>query len=127
MTAVVRLSVHTAQQLMDLPQRMTLGQRQFELSLSLAGLKEPDRTLTEARLAALLSACGCTQGAIALILALPFAVWLICFSRISSGGMLQWGLGFGVLIAASVIGKLVGLARARQVLTHEIAAVLARL
>ncbi len=127
MTGQIHLTLRNPQELAALPQRLTLRQGQVRLTLALPGLGEPDRSLAEVRLSALLTACGCSEGALALIAALPPAVWLAFLSHGSPAGWQGWALFFGVLVVASVLGKILGLMIARRRLTAEIACLLARL
>lgn len=127
MTGQIHLTLRGPADLATLPKRLRLGQGPIRLTLALPGMGEPDRALAEARLSAHLSACGCNEGALALIVALPPAVFVAVLSPLSPGGWQSWAVVFAVLVAASLIGKLVGLARARRRLTVEIAGLLARL
>lgn len=127
MTRQTALTLRTRQELLALPQRLSLGQPLYRLSLALPDLAEPERSLAEARLSALLSGCGCNEGAIALVLALPPADYLALASPLAPDGWGRWGMLFGILIVASLAGKAFGLRRARQDLQREIGSLLSRL
>lgn len=127
MTGTTHLTLHRRQDLLALPQRLKPGQGPVRLTLALPGLSGPDRAFAEARLSALLSTCGCTEGAVALIAVLPLAIHLGFLSALSPLGWRGWAAFFGILVAASLLGKLVGLTRARRRLATEIATLLTRI
>ena len=125
MTAADPLVVSTRADLLALPQRLSLRQPPQRLSLDLPGLQEPDRSLIEARLATHLSACGCNEGAIALVLALvPAGLGAVALPN-GLAPWACWAVFFAVLVAASVSGKLYGLHRARRRLHSEVGHILA--
>jgi hypothetical protein len=82
--------------------------------LDLPHLAKAQQDLAEARLNRALLACGCTEGAFGLIVALLPA------------GVLAWrgqfGWAFGMVLLGALAGKLVGLARRQAALRREIRA-----
>lgn len=96
--------------------------RPTHLRLELPGLQPLDRARAEARLAQRLSACGCNEGALALIAALPVATLLAGWW---AEGAARWAWGLGGVVLAAALGKTLGLWRARAALRAEVAAVAA--
>ena len=88
------------------------------LELALPGLDPSERALAEARLAARLGACGCSEGAIGLLAALPvgFGVAMLDLVDVPS-----WSIVLALTCAGALLGKGVGLVRARLALRAEIA------
>lgn len=96
--------------------------RPTHLRLELPGLRPLDRAQAEARLARRLSACGCNEGALALIVALPVAAVLAGWL---AEGAARWAWGLGGVVLAAALGKALGLWRARAALRAEVAALAA--
>ena len=99
--------------------------RRGKVRLEIPGL--PDAAAHEARLNRLLMACGCTEGSVGLLIALPIAITfgLVSTWPLGSGGRIAVGLA--IVVAGSLAGKLVGLMRARAALRAEISAIEATL
>jgi hypothetical protein len=127
MSRADQLVIATRSDLQALPRRLSPGQSPVRLSLVLPGLAEPERTLWEARLAALLSACGCSEGAIGLVIGLVPATALAFGLHLAPDGWARWGVFLTVLVLASFGGKYVGLARARRRMREEVDRLLAHL
>jgi hypothetical protein len=94
------------------------------LKLEVPGLDPAARAEAETRLARRLSACGCNEGAVALILSLPVAAGA---GAALGGGWGAWGVGLGITAGAAALGKLIGLARARAALRRDVDVILARI
>jgi hypothetical protein len=101
---------------------MPLRQRPTRLKLALPGLRPLDRAQAEARLARRLSACGCNEAALALLVSLPLAAAL---SGWLADGAARWAWGLGGVVLGAALGKALGLWRARAALRAEVAAVAA--
>ena len=115
------LTLSTPAALAALPQHLRLGARPTRLALALPGLDPVIRAQAEARLARSLSACGCNEGALALIAALPpAALWAFA----TQSGLAAWGWLLALVATASALGKFLGLARARRNLRREVDRVL---
>lgn len=100
---------------------MPLRQRPTRLKLALPGLRPLDRAQAEARLARRLSACGCNEGAVALLVSLPVAAVLAGWL---AEGAARWAWGLGGVVLGAALGKALGLWRARAALRAEVAAVM---
>jgi hypothetical protein len=99
--------------------RPTMGQRQIKVNLPV--LDPAQSAQLQDRLARLASPCGCTEGAIGLLLALLPAgyLWLVALPPEWSGW--QHGiLALGFAITGSLIGKAIGILRGRRKLAAEI-------
>ncbi len=91
------------------------------IKLDLPQLPDNRRALTEHRLAQLIRPCGCTEGAIAMLISIPLA--FIVF---------QWGwppdTAFGLpvssaiamVVCASLIGKAIGIFRGKRALQNYV-------
>lgn len=102
------------------------GQAPFQLILALPGLPPDQRSGLEETLARLLSYCGCSEGAVGLMAALPLgamgAIWLM---PAGSGWVaLAVTIGAAAIIGA-MAGKAVGYFRARRRLATEVARIMA--
>ncbi len=113
------LAITAADQLVGLLTRF--GRGPLRIRLDLPGLAEPARSIAEQRLASALSACGCTEGAVALLITLGPAAGLAFWSPWSGAFLPPWALFAALLVAASLAGKALGLLRARRRLKSEIA------
>jgi hypothetical protein len=127
MSGAGQLVIATRSDLEALPRRLSPGQSPVRLSLVLPGLAEPARSLWETRLATQLSACGCSEGAIGLVIGLVPATALAFGPHLAPGGWARWGVFLAVLVLASLGGKCVGLARARRRMRQEVDRLLAQL
>ena len=103
--------------------RQPVPAKPFTLRLTLPDLATETREETEARLASRLSACGCTEGAVGLMLGLIPAL-VVADSQPDATTLTRWGLGLAVVVAAMLAGKLVGHLRAKAGLRAEIEAIL---
>jgi hypothetical protein len=73
--------------------------------------EDPRRAQARARIAALAGECGCTLGGVFLAVAAVLAVaYFAAGGRVAAGPVL---LALGLVLAASLLGKLVGLGVAR--------------
>lgn len=95
------------------------------LALDMPGKPQAEVAARQARLARVLGACGCTEGAAGLLAGLGVALTAGLAGWMPGHGVLH--LGIGALLAASlgcVTGKLIGLMRARRAIRAEIDATL---
>ena len=127
MSRADQLVIATRSDLEALSRRLSPGQSPVRLSLVLPGLTEPERSLWETRLAALLSACGCSEGAIGLVIGLVPATTLAFAPDLAPDGWARWGVFLAVLVLSSLGGKCLGLARARRQMRQEVDRLLAHL
>jgi hypothetical protein len=123
MSAISDPSLHKEGQLVirqvaDLPEVLRLKRHIRRLELALPGLDAGERAVAEARLVARLGACGCTEGAVGLLAALPVAGGLAALELV---GWPVWFFVLAVVCAGAALGKVFGLWRARQRLRTEIA------
>jgi hypothetical protein len=123
MSGAGQLVIATRSDLQALPRRLSPGQSPVRLSLVLPGLAEPERSLWETRLAALLSTCGRSEGAIGLVPATTLAF----APDLAPDVWARWGVFLAVLVLASLGGKCLGLARARRRMRQEVDRLLAHL
>lgn len=89
---------------------MTLARRVDELATTLPP-GDPRRAESRARIATLAGECGCTLGGVFLAVA-----FLLAVAYFGAGGRLAPGpvlLALGLVLAATLLGKLVGLGVAR--------------
>ncbi|MCB2128424.1 MAG: hypothetical protein KDE03_04940 [Rhodobacteraceae bacterium] len=97
------------------------GPRQVKFHPPVADAEDASQWQT--RLNRALSRCGCTEGGVAMALALPVAaLWAGWLAPEGAGVLLRAGAGFALMVAAALAGKLAGLARATRHLRAEIAA-----
>ena len=99
--------------------------RRGKVRLEIPGL--PDAAAHEARLNRLLMACGCTEGSVGLLIALPIAIGLGVTSAWPLGIAGRIAVGLAIVVAGSLAGKFAGLMRARAALRAEVAAIEAAL
>jgi hypothetical protein len=83
------------------------------VEVSLTGLEDAQRGRFEQRLARQLSACGCREGSIALLLYLAGAAALAILGTLAPRSILAWVGMLGGMVAASLLGKIIGLMTAR--------------
>lgn len=107
-------------------QRLAKARGVRRIEVAMAGLDDEVRALTQQRLAAVLGACGCTEGAVGLLLMLP-VVGSLAVAHLLPSGWAGIGLALALVVGGSLSGKLVGLYRAHQALLAEIRVVEARL
>ena len=111
-------------QVADLPKVLRLKSKIRRLELALPGLDADERALAEARLAARIGACGCTEGAVGLLAALPVAGVIAGHDLVAWP---DWTVVLGVVCVGAALGKVFGLWRAQRKLQNEIARIYAAL
>lgn len=105
-------------QLSDLGEVLRLKRKIRRLELALPELDPRERAMAEARLARQLGACGCTEGAVGLMIGLSFG---IAFAVLDAPGFRDWALILMITCCGAAMGKVFGLWRARKGLKAEIA------
>jgi hypothetical protein len=123
MSAISDLGLHpdghlVIRQVADLPDVLRLKRQIRRLELALPGLDAGERAAAEVRLAARLGACGCTEGAIGLLVALPVVSWLMVAGPL--GPFMRLGVCVSVVVVGALLGKAVGMIRARTALQIEV-------
>jgi len=104
-----------------LPIKRKPGQRRVMLSALLAGEGRDDY---ESKLNRRLFACGCTESALGIILALSaYLIWVVVWSGESSL-LGHIGSGLAAFLAVAVLGKIIGLIRAEKHLKETIQMIL---
>ena len=104
------------------------GQAPFRLVLALPGLPPDQRAGAEASLVRTLSACGCSEGAAGLLMALFIGGAGSAALLPVGSGTLAWGVAIGSAgLAGALAGKSAGYLRARRRLAAEIARIMAML
>lgn len=120
------LRITSVEGLMSLDGYLKLGgQAPFRLILALPGLPPDLRAEAETSLARTLSACGCTEGAVGLLAALPVGAAVAMMVLPAASGSLAWAvcIGAGGVIGA-MAGKVAGRLRARRRLAREVERIL---
>jgi len=112
-------NLEDVENLRNRPQQLLSSRR---ISLELESLDTSQTRYFEARLNQLATACGCESGAMAGMIALA---GYIGYLLVTTGWHLRWIVsyfvwGAALFLAAAVIGKLVGLVRARARLVREL-------
>jgi hypothetical protein len=107
-----------------MPIKRKSGQRKVSLRELLAG---EEGGKIEAMLNRRLFACGCTESALAIVLALAgYIAWLLIWSEnVSVLG--HMGRGLLVIVAGAILGKAIGLLRAERRLKETIDMILQKL
>src|SRR5262249_30872519 len=90
-----------------------LASARAEVSLDFPGLNDGMRIKFEQRIGTLLSACGCREGSIAVLIYLVAAPILVALGPLAPGSVLGWVALVGGLLAASMAGKVAGLVLAQ--------------
>ncbi len=84
------------------------------VKLDLAGMPPQERRHWEALLNKYLSACGCAEGGLLALVSLgAYIVYIVMQPDSSESVWIRIGLGFGIACVGAVLGKSVGLIRAR--------------
>ena len=101
------------------------GQAPFRLILALPGLHPDQRAAAEGSLARVLSACGCTEGALGLLAALPVGAVGTTVLLPAGSGVLASAVPIGAAaVIGALAGKTAGYLRARRRLATEIARIM---
>jgi hypothetical protein len=106
-----RFSVGALEDLRRLP-APRLAPARVEVEITLDGMEDARRAELERRLARELSACGCREGSIAVLIYAVVAPLLIVVGPLAPDSALSWVAIVGGVLAASVLGKVIGLALA---------------
>lgn len=110
-----------ASQLAELVARRGLFSPSQQVVLELRGLPGAERERWEVLLNRRLSACGCGDGAILMILSLAgYAAYLVFGPGEAPGFWAAAGIGLAIAMVATLVGKIAGLVRARMLLTRAI-------
>jgi hypothetical protein len=87
------------------------------IKLDLPQLPDDRRALTEHRLAQLIRPCGCTEGAIAMLISIPFAFTVYQWGLPPEAALgLRLSSALAVVVGASLIGKAIGIFRGKRAL-----------
>lgn len=123
------LRITTVEGLANLDRHLKFGgQAPFRLVLAVPGIPPDQRAGAEASLARVLSACGCTEGAVGLLAALPIGAVGTTMLLPAGSGVLAWAVATGAAaVIGAVAGKAAGYLRARRRLAAEIARIMAAL
>jgi hypothetical protein len=104
------------------------GQVPFRLILALPGLPPDQRAGREVTLARVLTSCGCSEGAVGLLAALPAGGVGATILLPAGSGILAWVVTICLAAAiGAVAGKAAGYLRARRRLAAEVAQIMAML
>ncbi|WP_108813823.1 hypothetical protein [Loktanella sp. Alg231-35] len=87
------------------------------IKLDLPHLPAEQRALTEHRLAQLIRPCGCTEGAIAMLISIPVALTLFHWGWPPDAALgVPLSSALAVVVGASLIGKAIGIFRGKRAL-----------
>jgi hypothetical protein len=101
-------AISTPEDLLTLP-APRLAPARVEVQLAVPGLDQHTVERMQNRLAGAMAACGCREGSLAVLAYLVGMPLLIAMGAISPGSAGAWIALVGGLVAASVVGKVVGL------------------
>lgn len=103
----------------QLQQVLALQFRVRLIKLDLPGIDAGIQARIEHRLASMVRPCGCTEGAIAMTIALMLVVGLAWLGWPEfESRMMYWFIGISTVVSAALVGRGVGVLRGRAALRH---------